>query len=189
MKYLIILLALIPTFIAMTIYGHSMGMEWFDSCVAWCENAFSVSVPRPAHLWYYLSVVMGRSALWLLIIAFWVTPAYTYIRFDLREFKKLLGGFAVGYAVVHLLFFTLAHHWSPASLGNAMAHHLFLSFGAGALLILTLSPLFKTSYKLLYLGVVAVMIHLLLGYKTLHLEHIIAISLIAMAMALRLIKR
>ena len=70
-----------------------------------------------------------------------------------------------------------------------MVNHLFLSFGVAALLILALSPLVKASYKLLYLGIVAVMIHLLLGYKILHLEHIIAISLLATAMALRLIKR
>jgi DMSO/TMAO reductase YedYZ heme-binding membrane subunit len=189
MKYLIILLALIPAFIVGTITLHSMGFGWFDSCVAWSENAFSMSVPHPVHLWYYLSVVMGRSALWLLIIAFWISPAYTFLRFDLREFKKLLGGFAVGYAIAHLLFFVLAHHWSLQSLGNAMVNHLFLSFGAGALLILALSPLSKASYKLLYLGVVAVMIHLLLGYKTLHLEHIITLSLLTTAMALRLIKK
>lgn len=189
MKYLIILLALIPAFIVGTITMHSMGFGWFDNCVAWCENAFSLSVPHPVHLWYALSVVMGRSALWLLIIAFWISPAYVFLRFDLREFKKLLGGFAVGYAIVHLLFFALAHHWSLQSLGNAMVNHLFLSFGVAALLILALSPLVKASYKLLYLGIVAVMIHLLLGYKILHLEHIIAISLLATAMALRLIKR
>jgi DMSO/TMAO reductase YedYZ heme-binding membrane subunit len=189
MKYLIILLALIPAFIVGTIIVHSMGFGWFDSCVVWCENAFGVIVPHPLHLWYYLSTLMGRSALWILIVAFWVTPAYTYIRFDLREFKKLLGGFAVGYAIVHLLFFALAHHWSLQSLGNAMVNHLFLSFGAGALLILALSPLSKASYKILYLGVVAMMIHLLLAYKILHLEHIIALSLLATAMALRLIKR
>lgn len=171
------------------VYVHTLGFESFDTAVAWFENAFESHVPHPKFLFYYLSFMAGKSALWILIFAFWITPLYTFVRFDLREFKKLLGGFSIGYAFLHLLFFALAYGFSSEALGNAMAHHPFLSFGAGALLILVLSPLSKAGYKFLYLGVVAVMIHLLLGNKMLSMEHIVAVSLLATAMALRLIKR
>lgn len=171
------------------VYTHSLGFVWFDEAVAWCENAFTAHIPHPIHLFYYLSVMAGKSALWILIFSFWISPLYTFVRFDLREFKKLLGGFAVGYALLHLFFFAFAYGFSANALGNAMMNHPFLSFGVGALLILALSPWSKTGYKFLYLGVVAVIIHLLLGYKMLSLEHIVAVSLLATAMALRLIKR
>jgi len=189
MRYLIFFLALIPLLAMGVVYTHAFEFSWFDAAVMWCENAFGAHVPHPLHPYYYLSVMAGKSALWMLIFAFWISPFYTFVRFDLREFKKLLGGFVIGYALVHLLFFALAYGFNASALGKAMSHYPFLSFGVGALFILALAPLSKAGYKLLYLGVVAVMVHLLLGYKTLSMEHIIAISLLATAMALRLIKR
>ncbi len=171
------------------VYTHTFDFSWFDGAVAWCENAFGAYVPHPLHLYYYLSVIAGKTALWILIFAFWISPLYVFVRFDLREFKKLLGGFVIGYALVHVLFFALAYGFNVTALGRAIMNYPFLSFGVGALFILALAPLSKAGYKFLYLGVVAVMIHLLIGYKTLSLEHIIAISLLATAMALRLIKR
>lgn len=189
MRYLILFLALIPLLAIGIVYTHTFEFSWFDGAVAWCENAFGTHVPHPLHLYYYLSVMAGKSALWMLIFAFWISPLYTFFRFDLREFKKLLGGFVLGYAFIHLLFFVLAYRFDVTALARVMMHYPFLSFGVGALLILALAPLSKAGYKFLYLGVVAVIIHLLLGYKTLSMEHIVAISLLATAMALRLIKR
>ncbi|HEX5711039.1 MAG TPA: hypothetical protein VFX68_06795 [Sulfuricurvum sp.] len=189
MRYLIFFLALIPLLAMGVVYAHTLGFEWFDAAVVWCENAFGIHVFHPRHLFYYLSFMAGKSALWILIFAFWISPLYTFVRFDLREFKKTLGGFSIGYAFLHLLFFALAYGFSVNALSKAMMNHPFLSFGVGALLILALAPLSKAGYKFLYLGVVAVIIHLLLGDKILSLEHIVAVSLLATAMALRLIKR
>ena len=169
------------------LYGS--GIVWFDELVVWFENAFSFSLPTVNNKLYYLSKVAGLSALWLLILAFWVQPLRTYIRFDLVEFKKLIGGFAVGYATLHLLFFIAAHQFALGYIGKLFFNHLFLGVGFAALLVLSIAPNVKAWYKILYIGVVLVIIHLLLGYRTLETPHIIAISLLSLGLALRLIKR
>lgn len=164
-------------------------MAWFDESVVWCEQAFSYTLPVSTNKLYFLSKIAGLSALWLLILAFWVQPLRTYIRFDLVEFKQLLGGFAVGYAALHLLFFFTAYHFSMSLIGKLFINHLFLTVGLGALLILSIAPQVKSWYKFLYIGVVLVIIHILLGYRTLETIHIVAISLLSLGLALRLIKR
>jgi len=171
------------------IFLYGSGMVWFDEGVVWLENAFSFSLPVVNHKLYYLSKVAGLSALWLLILAFWVQPLRTYIRFDLVEFKKLLGGFAIGYALLHLLFFIAAHQFAIGYIGKLFINHLFLSVGFGSLLVLSIAPQAKSWYKFLYIGIVLVIIHLLLGYRTLEMGHIVAISLLSLGLALRLIKR
>jgi hypothetical protein len=189
MRYIIVLLALIPLIFMGVIFLYGSGFVWFDELVIWFENAFSFTLPVVSSKLYYLSKVAGLSALWLLILAFWVQPLRTYIRFDLVEFKKLLGGFAVGYALLHLLFFIAAHQFSLGHIGKLFLSHLFLSVGFAALLILAIAPNVKAWYKLLYIGIVLVIIHLLLGYRMLETPHIIAISLLSLGLALRLIKR
>jgi len=169
------------------LYGS--GIAWFDGLVVWGENAFSSSLPVVKNKLYFLSSVAGWSALWLLIFAFWVQPLRTFIRFDLVEFKKLLGGFAIGYALLHFLFFIAAHQFAIGYIGKLFINHLFLSVGLGALLILSIAPQVKSWYKFLYIGIVLVIIHLLLGYRTLEMSHIVAISLLSLGLALRLIKR
>lgn len=171
------------------LFVYGSGIEWFDELVAWGENAFSSTLPTLKNKLYFLSKIAGTSALWLLILAFLVQPLRTYIRFDLVEFKKLLGGFALGYAALHLLFFIASHQFALGHIGKLFLTHLFLSVGLGAVLILSIAPHVKAWYKLLYIGVVLVIIHLLLGYRTLETEHIVAISLLALGLALRLIKR
>lgn len=168
---------------------YGIGIEWFDELVLWSVNTFSWTLPIVNNKLYYLSKVSGMSALWLLILAFWVQPLRTYIRFDLVEFKKLLGGAAVIYALLHLLFFIAAHQFSVAHIGKLLFSHLFLSVGLAALLLLAIVPNVKAWYKFLYIGIVLVIIHLLLGYRTLETTHITAISLLALGLALRLIKR
>lgn len=169
------------------LYGS--GIVWFDELIVWLEKAFSFTLPSVNNKLYYLSKVAGISALWMLILAFWVNPLHTYARFDLREFKKLLGGFAVTYALLHFVFFIAAHQFALTYLGTLFFSHLFLSVGFGALLILSIAPNIKAWYKLLYIGVVLVIIHLLLGYRSLSDLHIAAISLLSLGLALRLIKR
>lgn len=164
-------------------------MAWFDESVVWCEHAFSYSLPVVTNKLYFLSKIAGLSALWLLILAFWVQPMRTYIRFDLVEFKKLLGAFAIGYGVLHLLLFIAAHQFAFGHIGKLFINHLFLSVGLGALLVLSIAPQVKSWYKFLYIGIVLVIIHLLLGYRTLETTHITAISLLSLGLALRLIKR
>lgn len=189
MKYIIVLLALIPLIFMGVIFLYGSGIVWFDEGVVWLENAFSFALPLVKNKLYYLSKVAGLSALWLLILAFWVQPLRTYIRFDLVEFKKLLGGFAIGYALLHLLFFIAAHQFAIGYIGKLFINHLFLSVGLGALLVLSIAPQVKSWYKFLYIGIVLVTIHLLLGYRTLEMSHIVAISLLSLGLALRLIKR
>ena len=189
MKYIIVLLALIPLMFMGLLFFYGSGLEWFDALVLWSENAFSYSLPVVGNKLYFLSKIAGESALWLLISAFWVQLLRTYIRFDLVEFKKLLGGFAIGYALLHVLFFIAAHQFAIAHLGKLFFTHLFLSVGFAALLVLAIAPNVKAWYKLLYIGVVLVIIHLLLGYRTLETPHIIAISLLSLGLSLRLIKR
>lgn len=172
-----------------TLFFYGMGIEWFDSLVIWGQNAFSYTLPSVGNKLYFLSKIAGVSALWLLILAFWVQPLRTYLRFDLVEFKKLFGGFAIGYALLHLLFFIAAHQFAIAHLGKLFFTHLFLSVGFAALLVLAITPNIKAWYKLLYIGIVLVIIHLLLGYRTLETSHIVAISLLSLGLALRLIKR
>lgn len=169
------------------IYGS--GIVWFDGLVVGLKNAFSFSIPSVENKLYFLSKIAGITSLWILILAFWVNPLHTYARFDLREFKKLLGGFAVFYALLHLILFIAAHQFAVAHLGKLFFTHLFLSIGLAALLILAIAPQVKSWYKLLYIGIVLVIIHLLLGYRTLETTHIIAISLLSLGLALRLIKR
>lgn len=189
MKYLIILLSLVPMIGMAVFFLYGSGIEWFDASIVWLENAFSFTLPTVNNKLYYLSKVAGISALWILILAFWVNPLHTYVRFDLREFKKLLGGFAVAYALLHLVFFIAAHQFALSHLGKLFFSHLFLSVGFGALLVLSIAPNIKAWYKLLYIGVVLVIIHLLLGYRSLSDLHIVAISLLSLGLALRLIKR
>ncbi|MDP2079037.1 MAG: hypothetical protein Q8N01_02555 [Sulfuricurvum sp.] len=189
MKYLILFLALLPAMVMGTYLLYGSGFVWFDDVVRWAEHAFSLYLPVSRNKLYFLSKFSALSALWLLVIAFWVQPLRTYLRFDLVEFKKLLGGFAVGYGVLHLLFFLAAHQFKIAYIGTLFVQHLFLSVGLGAMLILSIAPQVKAWYKLLYIGVVLVIIHLLLGYKTLDNTHILAISLLSLGLALRLVKR
>jgi methionine sulfoxide reductase heme-binding subunit len=172
-----------------TLFFYGMGIEWFDSFVVWIKQTFSIALPSGPDKLYLLTKVAGVSALWILILAFWVNPLHTYVRFDLREFKKLLGGFAVTYAALHLLFFIAAHQFAVAHLGKLFFTHLFLSVGLVALVVLAITPNVKAWYKLLYIGVVLVIIHLLLGYRSLSDLHITAISLLSLGLALRLIKR
>jgi hypothetical protein len=189
MKYIIVLLALIPLIFMGSIFLYGTGFVWFDELVVWLENAFSFTLPVVNNKLYYLSKVAGLSALWLLILAFWVQPLRTYIRFDLVEFKKLLGAFAIGYGVLHLLLFIAAYQFAIGHIGKLFINHLFLSVGLGALLVLSIAPQVKSWYKFLYIGIVLVIIHLLLGYRTLEMSHIVAISLLSLGLALRLIKR
>lgn len=189
MRYIIVLLALIPLMFMGILFLYGSGIVWFDELVVWGENAFSSSLPVVHNKLYFFSKIAGISALWLLILAFWVQPLRTYIRFDLVEFKKMLGGFAIGYAALHLLFFIASHHFTLGYIGKLFFTHLFLTVGLGALLVLSIAPHVKAWYKMLYIGVVLVIIHLLLGYRTLETTHIIAISLLALGLALRLIKR
>ncbi len=189
MKYLITLLSLVPMIGMAVFFLFGSGIVWFDELIVWFENAFSFTLPTASNKLYYLSKVAGISALWILILAFWVNPLHTYVRFDLREFKKLLGGFAVVYATLHLLFFIAAHQFAIAHIGKLFVSHLFLGVGFAALLVLAIAPNIKAWYKLLYIGIVLVIIHLLLGYRTLQTPHIVAISLLSLGLALRLIKR
>lgn len=189
MKYIIILLSLIPLVFMSLFFLYGVGIEWFDALVVWLEKAFSFNFPVVHNKLYYLSKISGLSALWLLIFAFWVQPLRTYLRFDLVEFKKLLGAFAVGYGVLHLVLFIAAHNYSLVHIGELFLNHLFLAVGFGALAILTITPNVKSWNKIIYIGVVLVIIHLLLGYRTLEMSHIIAISLLSLGLALRLIKR
>jgi hypothetical protein len=189
MKYIIVLLSLIPLLFMSLFFLYGTGIEWFNALVVWLEKAFSFTLPVVNNKLYYLSKIAGLSALWLLVFAFWVQPLRTYIRFDLVEFKKLLGGFAVGYALLHLLLFIAAHNYSLRHIGELFLNHLFLAVGFGALLVLSIAPNVKAWYKFLYIGVVLVIIHLLLGYRILEMSHIIAISLLSLGLALRLIKR
>lgn len=189
MKYLITLLALIPMIGMAVFYLYGLGIEWFDASVVWFTNAFSIAIPVVQNKLYFLSKVSGISALWILILAFWVNPLHTYARFDLREFKKLLGGFAIFYGILHLVLFIAAHQFALSHLGKLFFSHLFLSVGVGALLILSIAPQVKSWYKFLYIGIVLVIIHLLLGYRSLETPHIAAISLLSLGLALRLIKR
>ncbi len=189
MRYIIVLLALVPFVGMATLFFYGIGIAWFDALVIWGKNAFSLTLPQPQNKLYFLSNIAGLSALWLLILAFWVNPLRTYLRFDLVEFKKVLGGFSVGYAALHLLFFVAALQFAVATIGKLFFTYLFLSVGLGALLILSIAPQVKLWYKLIYIGIVLVIIHLLLGYRTLETSHIVAISLLSLGLALRLIKR
>ncbi|MBD3809172.1 MAG: hypothetical protein IE884_01420 [Sulfuricurvum sp.] len=189
MKYLITLLALIPMIGMAVFFIDGSGIVWFDQSVVWVENIFGFALPSVKNKLYYLCKVSGISALWILILAFWVNPLHTYVRFDLREFKKLLGGFAIFYGILHLVLFIAAHQFAVGHLGKLFFSHLFLSVGVGALLILSIASQVKSWYKLLYIGIVLVIIHLLLGYRPLETPHIVAISLLSLGLALRLIKR
>jgi hypothetical protein len=189
MRYIIVLLALTPLIFMGVLFLYGSGFVWFDEGVVWFESAFSITLPTVKNKLYYLSKVSGVSALWLLIFAFWVQPLRTYLRFDLVEFKKLIGGFAVGYAALHLLFFIAAHQFALGYIGKLFFTHLFLGVGFIALSVLAIAPNVKAWYKLLYIGIVLVIIHLLLGYRTLETTHIVAISLLSLGLALRLIKR
>jgi hypothetical protein len=189
MKYLITFLALVPFMYMGTVFLYGSGFVWFDETVVWLGNLFSFSIPAVKHKLYYLSKVAGLSALWILVLAFWVNPLHTYVRFDLREFKKLLGGFAVAYGVLHLVLFIAAHQFALGTIGKLFFTHLFLSVGLAALLIFSIAPNVKAWYKMLYIGIVLVIIHLLLGYRSLEIAHIAAISLLSLGLALRLIKR
>lgn len=189
MRYILIFLALIPLMLIGTLFVYGSGVEWFDTFVVWFEETFSLMLPSAPNKLYLLAKIAGISALWLLIFAFWVQPLRTYIRFDLVEFKKLLGAFALGYAILHLLFFIAAYQFAVAPIGKLFISHLFLSVGLGALLVLSVAPQVKSWYKFLYIGIVLVIIHLLLGYRTLETAHIVAISLLSLGLALRLIKR
>lgn len=171
------------------IFLDGLEMGWFESLRRGIETTLGITFPAPANRLYYLSRLSGLSALWLLIAAFWVSPLRTYLRFDLVEFKKLLGSFAIGYGVLHLLLFVAAHHFSLRSLGGVFASHLFLTVGLAALLLLSVVPHIKAWYKLLYIAVVLVIVHLLLGYRTLETAHIVAISLLSLGLALRLVKK
>lgn len=189
MRIFILFLALIPLLIAGAVFLDGMELEWFESLRGWIETAFDIAFPTPSNRLYYLSKLFGVSGLWLLIAAFWVNLLRTYLRFDLVEFKKLLGAFAIGYGVLHLVLFVAAHGFALGRLFVMFANHLFLGAGLAALLVLAITPHVKAWYKLLYIGVVLVIVHLLLGYRELTPEHILAITLLSLGLALRLVKR
>lgn len=173
----------------MAVYLHSFHFEWLDPFLGWIEHTLSIRIVEPSVMAYFLSTLAGRSALWILIAAFYIQPLYVWIRFDLREFKQLLGGFAVAYALLHGVLFIVAHDEALAHLGRLFTQHLFLGFGVAGLLLLSFAPLIKSWYKLLYIAVVLVMIHVMLGYHSLNHEHVLGLSLLALGLALRLVKR
>lgn len=189
MKYLIIFLSLIPMISISVFFLYGLGIEWFDAFVEWLQNAFGFTFPVVKNKLYYLSKIAGLSALWIFILAFWVQPLRTYVRFDLVEFKKLLGAFALVYATLHMVLFFASHQFALGHIGKLFIDHLFLSVGLGALIVLSIASQVKSWYKILYIGVVLVIVHLLLGYRMLENTHIIAVSLLSLALALRLIKR
>lgn len=189
MRIIIIFLALLPFITIVAVFLDGLQMGWFESIRQGLESTFGFRFPEPVHRLYFLSKLAGMSALSILIMAFWVNPLRTYLRFDLVEFKKLLGAFAVGYALLHLLLFIAAHHFSLPMMGKLFLLHPFLAVGLGALLVLSIAPQVKSWYRLIYIGVVLVIIHLLLGYRSLDMFHIVAISLLSLGLALRLVKR
>jgi DMSO/TMAO reductase YedYZ heme-binding membrane subunit len=171
------------------VFLDGLELAGFETIRQWIENAFGIAFPEPRHRLYYLAKIAGISALWLLIAAFWVQPLRTCLRFDLVEFKKLLGAFTIGYALLHLILFVASHRFSLPALGELFVSHLFLGVGFAALLVIAITPHVKAWYKLLYIGVVLVIVHLLLGYRELTTPHILAITLLSLGLALRLIKR
>ncbi|MCK9371754.1 MAG: hypothetical protein M0P91_01040 [Sulfuricurvum sp.] len=189
MRIVLIFLALVPFALMSAIFLDGWEMAWFESLRVSLEAAFGFSFPHPSHRLYYLSKLAGLSSLWLFVAAFWITPLRTFVRFDFVPFKKLLGGFAVGYAFLHLGLFFASHGFSPALLSRLSVTHPFLIAGMAALVVLALAPWIKAWYRLIYLGIVLIIIHLLTGYRVLGLEHILAISLLTTALALRLVKR
>jgi DMSO/TMAO reductase YedYZ heme-binding membrane subunit len=189
MRYVIIFLALIPMAAMGVVYLHGEGIGWCEALIGWGEHTFAYSVPHPQSRLYFLSIMASLSALWLLILAFWINPLHTFMRFDLVPFKRLIGGFAIGYAVLHVIFFAASHYFSVAYLGKLFFSYPFLAAGAGALVIFSVATWVRAWYRLLYIAVVLVIIHLLLGYRTLDMTHIVAVSLLSMGLALRLVKR
>lgn len=189
MRIVLIFLALIPFTVMGAIFLDGLEMAWFESLRESLEAAFGFSFPHPSHRLYYLSKLAGLSSLWLFVAAFWITPLRTFVRFDFVPFKKLIGGFAVGYAFLHFGLFLASHGFSPVFLSRLLVTHTFLAAGMAALVVMAVVPWIKSWYRLVYLGVVLIIIHLLTGYRVLGPEHVLAITLLTTALALRLVKR
>lgn len=189
MRILLLVLSLLPLFAMIAVYLDGLGIAALESLFRGIESSFDFLFPQPTDRLYYLCKFAGLSSLWLFVAAFWISPLRTYLRFDLVPFKKMIGGIAAGYALLHFLLFIAAHDFAIGKLLRLFVSHPFLAAGAAALAIMAISPWIRSWYRLLYLGIVLIVIHLLLGYRMLGSEHILAISLLTTALALRLIKR
>jgi len=189
MRIVMSILALIPLMAIGAVFVDGMGTEWFGTIRGGIEATFGITFPSPQNRLYYLSKMAGASALWILIAAFWVNPLRTYVRFDLVEFKKLLGAAAIGYAFLHFLLFIASYDFAAGRIAGLFGTHLALGAGLAALLVIAIVPHVRAWYKLLYIGIVLVIVHLLLGYCELTPPHIAAVTLLSLGLALRLIKR
>jgi hypothetical protein len=63
MRYIIVLLALIPLMFMGILFLYGSGIVWFDELVVWGENAFSSSLPVVKNKLYFFSKIAGISAL------------------------------------------------------------------------------------------------------------------------------
>ncbi|MEW5831224.1 MAG: hypothetical protein AB1763_00085 [Campylobacterota bacterium] len=189
MRIVMIILALIPLLAMGAVLVDGMGTEWFKPIRSGIEATFGIVFPSPQNRLYYLSGMAGASALWILIAAFWVNPLRTYVRFDLVEFKKLLGASAIGYALLHFALFLAAYDFAAGRIAGLFGTQMALSAGLAALLVIAVVPHVRAWYKLLYIGVVLVIVHLLLVERELTTPHIAAVTLLSLGLALRLIKR
>ncbi len=188
MRYVLIIFSLIPFGVMIYLWFFGGDIFIIKSSVSTLSTTVSNAIPISNSKYYLLSKISAHSAMWILLFAFWIEPLKRFIRFDLIEFKKMLGAFALFYVVLHIVFLAGSYGFDISKLTKLSISNLSYISGVLALIIISLAALIKSWYKIIYIGVVLVITHLLVASGLSKNIEVVSVSMFALALALRLIK-
>lgn len=200
MRILIWIGALMPAVYAAIRFSVEFHPQWMRDVLLFIERYIPFVLTRiPTDPLKFMSDLSGSSALWILALTLAVTPLRSYLKINLLQYRRSLGLFAFFYALIHaLLFIGVDQQFDVAGVIHEVMTKPFVAFGMGAFVILLmmaltstkkLYPAFRGWHKLVYVAVVLISIHYLMGHKTVTITHVAVVGILFSLLALRLLKR
>lgn len=188
MRYFLIFLSLIPLGVMVYLWFFGGDIYSVKSTVKTLSSSVSDAIPVANSKFYLFSKISAHSAMWILLFAFWIEPLKRFLRFDLVEFKKMIGSFALFYATLHIIFLAASYGFDASKLTKLSLSNLSYISGFFAIVIISLAAIIKSWYKIIYIGIVLVITHILVAYGISKNIEIVSVSLFALALAMRLVK-
>lgn len=200
MRVLLWIGALLPILYALIRFGAPWQPHWLYDILGFIDAYLHMNLTTaPADPLKFLMHLSGLSALWLLVLTLTLTPLRVYLSLNLLKHRRFLGLFTFFYAFIHfLLFVGVDQQFDLHGIGHEIVTKPFIAFGMGAFAIVTLMAMtstkklfasFRAWHKLVYIAVVLIALHYLLGHKTITLHHIAVVGILFLLLALRLLKR
>ena len=200
MRILLWIAALLPAMYAMLRFSVQWHPAWLHDVLIFIDSYLHMNLTKyPADPLKFLMHLSGISTLWLLAATLTVTPLRSYLGINLIKHRRFLGLFTFAYAVIHLMLFVgVDQQFDLRGVWHEATTKPFIAFGMGSFAVLVLMAAtstkklygsFKGWHKLVYVAVVLIALHYLLGHKTITLTHIGVVGILFMLLALRLLKR